>query len=108
MSNLQLNFPDIVTLLVSIKKDSEREVAINKIKVAHTELLKADVTSRRMKSKDIIMEMYKIDKALREFEIHYDIFKEVTSADEIETIEKYIKDVKKYRKELVREKKKFK
>lgn len=108
MSNLQLNFPNIVTLLISIKKDSERESAINKIKIAHTELLKIDVTSRRMKTKEIIMEMHEINKALMEFEIHYDILKERTSIDEIEAIEKYINELKKYRNKLLREKKKIK
>lgn len=108
MSNLQLNFPNIVTLLISIKKDSERELAINQIKNAHTELLKTDVTSRRIKSKEIIMEIYEIDKSLKEFKIHYDILKEKTSVDEIEAIEKYIKELEKYKKKLVREKKKFK
>lgn len=105
MCGVKNNLPDIIKLLSAIKKDSEREAAIEKIKTAHRQLLKAEVDSRRMKSREIIKRLFMIDNAIEEFEINYCFLKEANNIGEIDAINDYLRDLKKYRMKLVKEKK---
>lgn len=98
---------EIIKVLLAIKNDTEREKTKETIKKGHRELLKASVNSRRIKSREIINELFEIDMALKELEINYKILKEENSISEIEALNNYIIDVKKYRKKLADEKRRI-
>ncbi len=104
MFQISDNLPDVIKVLSAIKKDSEREKAINTIREEHKRLLKAEVDSRRIKSNELIKEMVTIDIALMEFETNYEYLKLNSDVREIEVLDDYISDIKKYRKKLAREK----
>lgn len=104
MFQISDNLPDVIKVLSAIKKDSEREKAINAIKEEHKRLLKAEVDSRRIKSNELIKEMVTIDIALMEFETNYEYLKLNSDVREIEVLDDYINDIKKYRRKLAREK----
>ncbi|MEN8077559.1 hypothetical protein ABFP60_11405 [Clostridioides difficile] len=104
MFQISDNLPDVIKVLSAIKKDSEREKAIAAIKDEHKRFLKSEVDSRRIKSNELIKEMVTIDIALREFETNYEYLKSNSDVIEIEVLEDYIRDIKKYRRKLAREK----
>ncbi len=107
MCEVENNLLNIIKLLSAIKKDSEREAAIEKIKTAQRQLLKSEVDSRRMKSTEIIMQLARIDNAIEDFETNYIILKESKCVGELEAINAYLRDLKKYRMKLAKEKKKL-
>lgn len=106
MFQISDNLPDVIKVLSSIKKDSERKKAIDAIKEEHKRLLKSEVDSRRIKNSELIKEMVTIDIALKEFETNYEYLKLNSDIREIEVLDEYINDVKKYRRKLAREKNK--
>lgn len=104
MVQMSDNLPDVIKVLSAIKKDSERKKAMAKIKEEHMKLLKAEVYSRRIKSSELIREIVKLDIALIEFESNYDNLMLNSNIEEIECINQYIEDIKRYRRKLAREK----
>lgn len=98
------NLPEILNLLCSIKNDKERENVTEKIRNSHKEFLEKEALGRRIKSRSIIMDMAKIDRAIEEFEVEYNILKERENIIQIEALDKYIYDIKKYRRNLARNK----
>ena len=106
MFQISDNLPDVIKVLSAIKKDSERKKAIDAIKEEHKRLLKSEVDSRRIKNSELIKEMVTIDIALKEFETNYEYLKLNSDLREIEVLDEYINDVKKYRRKLAGEKNK--
>lgn len=104
MFQISDNLPDVIKVLSAIKKDSEREKAIAAIKDEHKRFLKSEVDSRRIKSNELIKEMVTIDIAIREFETNYEYLKLNSDVREIEVLDDYISDIKRYRRKLAREK----
>ena len=102
--DLNSNLSDILNLLSSIKSDKERQELAEKIRYEHKKLLEDEVQSRRMKSRELIMELSRIDRAIEEFEFHYEILKEKSNITNIEALDEYLLDMKKYRKKLAIEK----
>lgn len=98
------NLPEILNLLCSIKNDKERENVAEKIRDSHKQFLEKEASGRRIKSRSIIMDIAKIDRAIEEFEIQYNVLKESKNIIEIEALDKYIYDIKKYRRNLARKK----
>ena len=50
------------------------------------------------------MELSRIDRAIEEFEFHYEILKEKGDITNIQALDEYLLDMKKYRKKLAMEK----
>lgn len=95
---------EIINLLSKIKSDKERKILMEKMAESKKNLLKEEVKSRRLKSREIIMELAQIDRNIKEFEVVYNNLKEKKDLLNIEAVEQYLDDIKKYRKKLVREK----
>ncbi|WP_373897757.1 hypothetical protein ACER0A_011080 [Haloimpatiens sp. FM7315] len=107
MSDTSDNLMDILKIISAIAKDSERDKLIESIKTAHSELLKSEADSRRIKSTELIKQMMKLDMAIQEFEITYSRVKNKERINKIEAIEDYIDDIKKRRRALSNEKRRL-
>ncbi len=96
--------PEILDLLSAMKSDKERNQLIEKIKDNHKLFLENEVKSRRIKSKSIIMDIAKIDRAIEEFEIEYSILKKKEDIMQIDALDQYLNDIKMYRRNLAKKK----
>ncbi|GKU25195.1 hypothetical protein [Clostridium folliculivorans] len=98
---------EIIKIFSAIKKDSVREKIIENIKAANMELLKVEADSRRSKSTEIIKQMFRLDMAIKEFEINYTLLKSTSDIDNIKAIDDYIASIKKRRRDLSSEKRRL-
>ena len=86
--------PEILDLLSAMKSEKD----------SHKLFLENEVEGRRIKSKSIIMDMAKIDRAIEEFEVEYSILKKKENIIQIDALDQYLTDIKRYRKNLAKKK----
>lgn len=107
MADASDNLLDILKIISAIEKDSERDKMIESIKAAHSELLKSEADSRRIKSTELVKQMIKLDMAIQEFEITYSRVKNKDNINEIKAVDGFIDDIKKRRRALSNEKRRL-
>ncbi|MCI6189864.1 MAG: hypothetical protein MR691_07985 [Clostridium sp.] len=98
---------NIIKIISAISKDAAREQMIKKIKKANNDLVKVEAESRRIKSKEIIMQMAELDCSLYEFELEYNNIKKDFTVENKKIMDEYIKKLKEKRNNLCLEKKKL-